>query len=269
MNFYEVHPVNDHIFVIAERYSPELVVTMQLVVGEKKAALIDTGTGIGDLKSVVDSLTSLPVMVLNTHVHIDHVGGNSFFEECYLNQRDEALLSWAMSTKERLAFIQDWSQTPEWYHSAEKSISRVETCSYQFIDEGDIVDLGGIHIRPIALPGHTQGSLMYMIEEDQILLSGDSINTSPFLFLPESSSVEGYLKQLRAALPKFADAKQIYCGHGCTDIGLDVPQRLQQCCEAVIAGVEGEMTHTCVGEALSYFDYGVRVYFDINKIKEA
>lgn len=51
-----------------------------LVEGKEKAAVIDTGAGFGNLKHVIETLTDLPYVVLNTHGHVDHAGGNHAFE---------------------------------------------------------------------------------------------------------------------------------------------------------------------------------------------
>jgi glyoxylase-like metal-dependent hydrolase (beta-lactamase superfamily II) len=49
-----------------------------LVLGAERAALIDTGMGIADIRAEVERLTDLPVTAVNTHSHYDHVGR----EEC-------------------------------------------------------------------------------------------------------------------------------------------------------------------------------------------
>lgn len=51
-----------------------------LVEGSEKALLIDTGTGVGDLKGLAASLTDRPVLVVNTHAHPDHCAGNHQFD---------------------------------------------------------------------------------------------------------------------------------------------------------------------------------------------
>ena len=53
--------------------------TMYLVCGTEKACLIDTAFGLGDLKEITEQLGHLPVTVVNTHGHSDHVLGNQRF----------------------------------------------------------------------------------------------------------------------------------------------------------------------------------------------
>lgn len=61
---------------------------MHLICGECGALLLDTGYGIGNLKSVIEQLTDKPVSVFNTHWHGDHTGGNSQFENVYMHEFD-------------------------------------------------------------------------------------------------------------------------------------------------------------------------------------
>ena len=53
---------------------------MYLLEGEEKALLIDTGWGAGNLRTFVEKLTDKPVIVTNTHGHLDHSGGNGEWE---------------------------------------------------------------------------------------------------------------------------------------------------------------------------------------------
>ena len=54
-----------------------------LIVGEKQALLFDTGMGINGLKKVIAQLTKLPIILLNSHTHNDHVGDNWEFSTIY------------------------------------------------------------------------------------------------------------------------------------------------------------------------------------------
>ena len=51
---------------------------MHLLVGQEKALLIDTGYGEGNFREIVESITDKPVMVVDTHGHFDHTGGNAW-----------------------------------------------------------------------------------------------------------------------------------------------------------------------------------------------
>ena len=73
--WFEVYKVAQATFAIYEPHQYEETVSY-LIVGSKQALLFDTGMGIGNIKAVVARLTSRPVVVLNSHTHNDHVGGN-------------------------------------------------------------------------------------------------------------------------------------------------------------------------------------------------
>ncbi len=51
-----------------------------LLIGEKKALLIDTGLGVSNIKNVVLSITNKPIQAVTTHVHWDHIGGHKNFD---------------------------------------------------------------------------------------------------------------------------------------------------------------------------------------------
>jgi glyoxylase-like metal-dependent hydrolase (beta-lactamase superfamily II) len=64
---------------------------MYLIEGKEKAALIDTGVGVGDLKPFIRELTDKPLIVLVTHGHVDHALGAVSFDEVYMSHIDETV----------------------------------------------------------------------------------------------------------------------------------------------------------------------------------
>lgn len=59
-----------------------------MLIGEERAALIDTGLGIDNIKRITDQLTDLPIIVLTTHVHTDHIGSHQEFDTIYVHEDD-------------------------------------------------------------------------------------------------------------------------------------------------------------------------------------
>ena len=62
---------------------------MYLIEGGKRAALIDTGTGVGDLRGYVEEFTDKEIAVILTHGHLDHALGAAPFDTIYMNRRDD------------------------------------------------------------------------------------------------------------------------------------------------------------------------------------
>ena len=60
--YYQIHEIGQRCWRIDEDWT-----RFFLFEGEKKALLVDTGFGKGDLHALVEGLTDRPVMVVNTH----------------------------------------------------------------------------------------------------------------------------------------------------------------------------------------------------------
>jgi glyoxylase-like metal-dependent hydrolase (beta-lactamase superfamily II) len=80
--WFEVFRVAPRTFAIYEPHQSEETISY-LIVGDTRALLFDTGLGIGDLRRVTSALTQLPIVVVNSHTHNDHVGDNWQFDTVY------------------------------------------------------------------------------------------------------------------------------------------------------------------------------------------
>ena len=78
--WFEVYEITANLFVLCEPRHYENTI-INLVIGRDKAALIDTGCGIGNLRKAVEDVTDKPILVINTHTHTDHIGSNYQFED--------------------------------------------------------------------------------------------------------------------------------------------------------------------------------------------
>lgn len=186
----------------SERVSQHLIrvitpcgVCMYLVEGTQRAALLDTGFGFGDLKGYVDSLTDKPYVVILSHGHMDHAGGAVQFETVYLNERDWELEKWHATRERRIWDVQHGpGGMPKGVTEADFLPSRTEP--YLPVSEGDDFLLGGATVRPIAAPGHTAGSLIFLIPEDRIAIFGDACGEHTLLLFDESAPIAEYRQAL-------------------------------------------------------------------------
>lgn len=188
---------------------------MYLVEGEKRAALLDSGSGIGSLKACVSRLTDKPVVVLLTHGHVDHAMGATEFgvENVYMNHEDDYVYHDHSRMEKRMAGVA-LSDIKD--RITEKDFLPVAPCE-QFHDlkAGDVFDLGGIGIEMYACPGHTRGSLCMLLREQRTVLLGDACNYFTFMFEWYSTGIREYkesLKKLDAALEGKYDA--VWLSHG-------------------------------------------------------
>jgi glyoxylase-like metal-dependent hydrolase (beta-lactamase superfamily II) len=143
--WFEVYCVSRGVLAIYEPRHFEEVISY-LILGDKKAVLLDTGLGIGDMKHLVGELTNLAVVVLNSHTHFDHVGDNHQFDTIYAMDtpfsRDR---SKGIPPKEARAFVgedQFWKAPPEDF-SPEAYQIRPFTITHT-VQDGDTMDLGAV-----------------------------------------------------------------------------------------------------------------------------
>ncbi len=91
--WFKVHEVGEKVYAISEPYNYEEVISY-LILGSEKALLFDTGNGLDSLSKVVNELTNLPLIVLNSHAHYDHIGSNYEFSNI-LSLKSDYTLKWA------------------------------------------------------------------------------------------------------------------------------------------------------------------------------
>ena len=161
-----------------------------LAVGSERAVLFDTMIGLGDLKGFVKTLTDLPVIVMNSHGHMDHMGGNFQFDTVYLHPADRPLIA------ADLANIPAREEhTGEDLSNCRRSLSNTDNLVDLVPDS--VFDLGDLHARVLHLPGHTAGSIGLLLEEKKLLLAGDACTPQMCLFLEGAQDLSVYQDTLQ------------------------------------------------------------------------
>ena len=155
-----------------------------LVTGSKRAALIDTGYGIGDLASFVKKWTSLPVIVLNTHGHFDHTGGNAQFDEVYICPEDMDFLHVPRRPEEIDAMVRHTLEANGvWVDPGAAFAAPPYSGEPRPIYDGMVFDLGGVTLEAITMPGHSAGCVSFLYREARVLFSGDNCGPQPLLMV--------------------------------------------------------------------------------------
>lgn len=142
--------------------------------------------------------------ILLTHGHFDHVMGVDELRKLsgakvYLGEQEEKLIS-----------------------NADLNVSAMFGTPYTttadiFVKDGQVLELAGMKIQVIHTPGHTAGGVSYYLEEEGILICGDtlfleSVGRTDF---PTSSTAE-LRASIREKLFLLPDDVYVYPGHGST-----------------------------------------------------
>ncbi len=194
-------------------FNPILENTYILYHSSGECIIIDPGCYFDDEKEVIETFITdnglKPVMLLNTHCHLDHVFGNKFIAETY-----------------RLTLH---------IHPLEKEIFNLAPASgllydlpfdnysgvFLWLNEGDTLRLGEDEMSVIHVPGHSPGSVCFYCKSQKFLIGGDvlfqrSIGRTD---LPGGDH-DTLLQQIRKKIFVLPDDVIVYPGHGAvTSIG--------------------------------------------------
>src|SRR5215467_14487437 len=198
--WFEVYRIRPGVFAIYEPHQSEEVISY-LILGHKRALLFDTGMGISDIKKLTAELTALPIAVVNSHTHNDHIGDNWRFSDVYgmdtAFTRENARGSSSDAQKE-VAPGEICGELPRAFNA--KTYSTRPFRITHWLHDGDKIDLDGRVLQVIATPGHTPDSVMLWDEANGLLFTGDMYYPGPiFLYRPETD-----LDAYQASLAKVA-----------------------------------------------------------------
>ncbi|UVC15904.1 MBL fold metallo-hydrolase [Mesorhizobium onobrychidis] len=174
--------------------------------------LVDTGMGICPLAPEIDTPDGKPLVVVATHIHLDHVGSLHEFplragprmSAAHFDSMDEAVTYAHM------------------FHDLDGAVSKLpapgwKAADYKIppapltrtLDEGDLVDLGDRQFRVLHLPGHSPDSIALFDEADGLFFAGDAIYDAMLIDDLPDSDRSAYRRTMRRLLDL-----PIRIGHG-------------------------------------------------------
>jgi glyoxylase-like metal-dependent hydrolase (beta-lactamase superfamily II) len=235
-DWFAIQRLRRGVYLIAE----PMHVNSYLIVGSRRAVLFDTGLGIGRIRTQVDDITDLPITVINSHHHFDHVGGNAEFDDIAVHEagvehhRAGPPPSW----------LRAYLRSVEGFHDDYLKFEQMDRCGFnvlapemkmrQFpsdfdpaaweilpvnptrtVSDGDSIDLGGRALTVVHSPGHTPDSICLLEEDSRILFSGDTIDTGPLYAHLPGADLHAYARTARRMASDFSDVvDDILCAHG-------------------------------------------------------
>lgn len=192
-NWFEVYRLAPGVKAIYEPHQWQEVISY-LIEGERRALLFDSGNGIGDIHSLVTSLTDKPIAVLNSHSHYDHVGGNYAFEKIYGMDTEFTRLRQGGRTNSQIA-IEVSPQAlcrplPDGV-TVKNHIGRAYKIS-EVVADGSIIDLGGRELEVMHIPGHTPDAIALLDREARLMWTGDSYYSGPIWLFADETDLDAY-----------------------------------------------------------------------------
>jgi glyoxylase-like metal-dependent hydrolase (beta-lactamase superfamily II) len=207
-DWFEAYEIAPDLFIIYEpRHYEETIVN--LIIGQEKAVLIDTGCGIGNLRKAVEALTDKPVVVVNTHTHLDHLGSNRQFNEIAMfdhplsHRAAEKGVSHEIVLTEILAENLVTGPWPSGFNPSGFALPPFKVSHW--LKDGDRLDLGGQDLEVIYTPGEAPDHICLLDRVHRLLFCGDILLYGPVWTHLEGGSLRDLLTSYKR-LMHFFDA---------------------------------------------------------------
>jgi len=232
--WFTIEKIDDSTYAISE-YGHWEKMHSYLLIGETYGLLIDTGLGIGNIKKEIDSLTDLPIKVVTTHVHWDHIGGHGFFKDISVHVEDSQWLKNGLPltiNMIRNSIIQEpFSKTPpKEFNLDNYNVYKGNPTS--LLKDNEIIDIGLRKIKVLHTPGHSPGHICLYEEDRGYLYSGDLIYLGTlFAFYPTTNPVQ-YKKSINR-ISDLKNIKKILPAHNDLNVPTTIIERIKDAFEDI------------------------------------
>lgn len=157
-----------------------------LLIGEDKAALIDSGASTVNALETAKELTDKKIILVNTHGDGDHTAATGSFDEMYMHKND--------------------------YEGCNIKIKYPDTSLCE-LNDNDEIDLGNRVLKVVFIPGHTKGSLAFIDANKRVLYSGDSVQKGHIFMFGKHRVPELFDESLNKLIGLIDEYDYIYACH--------------------------------------------------------
>lgn len=203
-----------------------------LIRGSKRALLLDSGPGKHKIAPVVASITDLPITVIPSHLHFDHVGGLHEFSDVALIDAEDL----RKRTNDGV-FLPKSAEHLGWLDKDPRQPIRVT----RWLQPGEHIDLGGRSVEVLLTPGHTKTSIMLYDAATPALFTGDFLYPGG-LFVESLAEYRSTLAMLLERIPKNVTIYPAHNGRGRNITRLrysDLTDLYQAVCDALDGTAKG------------------------------
>lgn len=190
---FEFSPVQENTYILYNEFNDCMIIDPGCYSDAEK----------DEINAFIQEQKIKPVMLINTHCHLDHVFGNKMIAELYgltlqIHEKEKALLDFAPASGLMYSLPFD---------------------NYKgeliYFNEGDIITMGDDQLKVLLTPGHSPGSLSFYCEKDKFVISGDALfkNSIGRTDLPGGDH-ELLIKSIKANLLTLPGDTAVYSGHG-------------------------------------------------------
>ncbi len=208
-----------------------------LIEGTERAVLIDTGLGMTDISAAVGQITPNPALVVNTHSHSDHRGGNHYFKDVAAHPLAARPLASPVDPGYLAGYLKVAREQLAAYHRALEADDRffhlftATTRPRELPDDaddwvvpggpapvplydGERIDLGNRSLTALHTPGHSADSICLLDERSGLLFAGDTLITGDFWAHTPDTEIEVLAATLRTLADGLAgQLSAIYPAH--------------------------------------------------------
>ncbi len=188
-------------------FSPIEVNTYILADDTGDCAIIDCGCydkeEFEELTGFIEEKGIKPVLLLNTHSHLDHIFGNNFILERY-------------GLKTYSSELDEMNRKSAVHHAMLFGLTMDEPPEPQgFITDNQVIAFGKTSLLALHVPGHTSGSIAFYSEADNCVFTGDALFSGSIgrTDLP-GGNYETLINSIKNRLFVLPPATIVYPGHG-------------------------------------------------------
>jgi glyoxylase-like metal-dependent hydrolase (beta-lactamase superfamily II) len=245
-DWFKVYKAGKNVYAIVEPYNYQEVISY-LIVGKNRNILFDTGMGMGSIAHVVNKISANPTIVINSHTHYDHIGGNYQFDSvysvdtAYTKHFAEAGWTHDQVRQEVKPDALCLGKLPE-LDTSTYAIKPFQKSIKRYIKAGEVIDLGDTKIEILQTPGHTPDGISLLDRTNGYLFTGDAYYEATIWLFFEGTDLNAYEKTVKRFALLAPELKSVFPAHNTTPANPMHLLNLEAAFQSIKRGTAHEIT---------------------------